>query len=164
MSAERLLSEPLLQRLLRQLQAEGWQAPVLRPKGPQHWQLQALVKGQAQCFELYLNAQSWTLSQQGYQLQVPLPQQPQPAGSTTTASCWPERAPMAARLLGWGPDVCAGAELPGGSLLYRLEAMKMQLTVTAPAPLRVRALLASPGQDLRPGQEILDLMPLEETP
>ena len=156
-------SESLLQRLLEQLQTKGWQASQISPKGPQHWQLQALVEGQAQCFELYLDAAGWTLSQQGHCLKVPIRSEPD-AEKVTASTVLPTQAAMAGRLLAWGPEVHAGAELPTGSLLYRLEAMKMQLAVTAPVPLRVETLLAAPGQELCQGQDILTLIPLEETP
>jgi len=94
------------------------------------------------------------------------PQAPTLRPATSPAEAAPEeegallvRAPMAAKLVQFEVEV--GDVLPAGAQVGVLEAMKMEHLLHLPAPGRVLALLAQPGDYLVEGQSLVRLEPVD---
>jgi urea carboxylase len=69
------------------------------------------------------------------------------------------RAPMHASV--WQVPAEPGARLAAGDALVVLEAMKMEMSVRAPAAGTVATVLVAPGQEVRPGQPLVAFHPPE---
>ena len=60
--------------------------------------------------------------------------------------------------------VSVGQEVRRGDVLVRLEAMKMELPITAPRDGRVRSIACTVGELVQPGIPLIDLAPEQEPP
>lgn len=86
---------------------------------------------------------------------------PRPSG-TGRAATGPLRAPMAARVL--TVETHVGADVPQGTRLIVLEAMKMEHALLAPADSCVSAVHVAAGDQVAQGQSLITLAPQGPTP
>lgn len=129
-----------------------WQALRLSPLGPDSWRLSGIAEGRARCLTLIARGDgSWRLLEAG-QVSA-LRSLNQGLGAEGPATPTGALAPMdgVLRQLAVGP----GENVTAGQVLYVLEAMKMQLQVSAPRAGRIAGVHTEVGVRVRKGDILL---------
>lgn len=147
-----------LTRLLRK-QLPDWSQLRITALSPESWRVSGLVAGRARVLTLIRRGDgSWRLLELGRVRRLEPLQGTGPVADEADSS--QELAPMEGVLR--QVAVAAGERVTPGQRLYVLEAMKMQVQVTASQPGRILAVHAAAGERVRQGQQVLGFEPDSE--